>query len=379
MSDMANKGLTVTLVLDCSFSGSVLRYNTTSEFSSVRYRKYDTTVQKTLISTPKENVIAVSDDTTAANDDDDGEDRDASMLLNWLVNPEGYTAQNAMWYGNTDLYFFGDGTLSMELTGRSVRRRLERRSVTAPGGQAHGICEGDELAVYTIGSERAQVMGIVKCVRPLTSDIELSEPDRLLWEKCCVEKTLAHMALRRYPVQLSHDPSNPEDWYTAIEERRSLASDNREYPYVFHIVKYMNGQYRIQDGVGRVTDCTPGNLVTEGLAMSPSHVFDVVERLAKLQLVKDLTNTSQDAPFDGREPDPYTQIHIYTLDPSTHTKEKNITRRQATRPATTGTQGKWNAQAADTCVPAGPPHTNNGITSLSAKDVTGIFRREPAS
>ncbi|KAI3325615.1 hypothetical protein HD806DRAFT_521143 [Xylariaceae sp. AK1471] len=237
LKDMVTKGLIVTLVLDCCFSGSVLRYDSASDYSSIRYREYGSSGLWT-------KDIEESGDRGS---------RDASMLRNWLVNPEGYTViaacgphevalelnfggetsdyrhgalsyfllramkklgglggkhahiypylcsmfrqsrptQNPMWYGNKDLYFFGDATLSTELTGAPFAVIWSGSCLQLQGGQAHGICEGDQFA--------------------------------------------------------------------------------------------------------------PWPFVSRGLAliMSPSRVLDIVERLAKFQLIRDLTNKSQDAPFGG--------------------------------------------------------------------------------
>jgi hypothetical protein len=232
LKDMVNKKLTVTLVLDCCFSGSVLRYGSSSEcpseYSSVRYREHDPVAYDTSSSSPEEVEKEIRD----IEEPDDGGYRDASMLPNWLVDPKGYTVitacgphevaselsfggeaseyrhgalsyfllramkklgglggkhahiypylcsmfrqsrptQNPMWYGNKDLCFFGDTTLSTELTGAPFAVVWRGTRLQLQGGQAHGICVGDQFAVYTIGSGRPLVTGTIKHVRPLTSD-----------------------------------------------------------------------------------------------------------------------------------------------------------------------------------------------------------------
>ncbi|KAI1360412.1 hypothetical protein F5Y08DRAFT_331596 [Xylaria arbuscula] len=185
LHDMVTKGLTVTLVLDCCFSGSIVRHPFVSEYSSVRYRQTE----------------------NAERPNDRGR-RKATMLPNWLVNPKGYTVitacgphgvaselsfgtdtsgyrhgalsyfliramarlgglggrhahiypylcsmfrqfrptQNPMWYGNKDLYFFGNATLSTELTGTPFSTTWAGAHLRLEGGQAHGVCEGDQVA-----------------------------------------------------------------------------------------------------------------------------------------------------------------------------------------------------------------------------------------
>ncbi|KAJ3572308.1 hypothetical protein NPX13_g5092 [Xylaria arbuscula] len=230
LGQMVSKGLLVTLVLDCCFSGSVLR-DPTSERLLVRYREFWHTLPDI---TPRllEEDIEVED-----TEDYNGEKRDISMLLSWLVDPKGYTiitacgpyevalelnlggetsdhrhgvlsyfllramkklgglggrhayiypylcslfrqfrpTQNPMWYGNKDLYFFGNATLSLEVMGSPFSVIWNGDLLQLQGGQAHGICEGDQFAVYTINSGRTLVTGRVKELRPLTSDLEIQD------------------------------------------------------------------------------------------------------------------------------------------------------------------------------------------------------------
>ncbi|KAI1151404.1 hypothetical protein F4825DRAFT_462633 [Nemania diffusa] len=190
LDDMVTQGLTVTLVLDCCFSGSIVRHHSVSEYSSVRYHDNE---GKT------ENIERPNDRGR----------RKATMLPNWLVNPKGYTVitacgphevaselsfgtaisgyrhgalsyfllramarlgglggrhahiypylcsmfrqfrptQNPMWYGNKDLYFFGNATFSTELTGAPFSTTWAGARLRLEGGQAHGVCEGDQFAV----------------------------------------------------------------------------------------------------------------------------------------------------------------------------------------------------------------------------------------
>ncbi|KAI0468194.1 hypothetical protein F4859DRAFT_506315 [Xylaria cf. heliscus] len=189
LKSMVSKGLLVTLVLDCCFSGSVVR---DSPNSSTRYRYYN-------------RGLGIGDTEKSCED----EHRDLSMLPNWLVNPKGYTVitasgphevalelnfgdgtsgyrhgalsyfllramkklgglggkhahiyphlcslfrqfrptQNPMWYGNSELYFFGDATLSSELTGSPFAVFWDGDCLQLQGGQAHGIYEGDQFVV----------------------------------------------------------------------------------------------------------------------------------------------------------------------------------------------------------------------------------------
>ena len=78
---MVNKGLVVTLVLDCCFSGSVMR-----DDSSTRYLKYDPKVDAAY---PPASWVSTEDGASRA------VYRNASMRSNWLVDPDGYTILTA--------------------------------------------------------------------------------------------------------------------------------------------------------------------------------------------------------------------------------------------------------------------------------------------
>jgi hypothetical protein len=352
LKDMVDKGLVVTLVLDCCFSGSVLRG------SSARYREYDSATYSAAFSSLQEAGKEFQD----INASNEGNYRDASMLPNWLVDPEGYTVitacgphefafelklqvgtsdqrhgalsyfllramkklggfggkhahiypylcsmfrqswpkQNPMWYGNKDLYFFGNATPSAELTGAPLAAIWCGDRLQLQGGQAHGICEGDSFAVYTMSHGRPLVTGIVKKVRPLTSDLEVSDSTRIRHERGCIAKALTKSSLERYLIKLSDGPENSADWHTALDERQGLVSEDGKHPFAFTILADgEEGPYRIRDRFGKETHCSPDALGRSEPMSSPNKVLGVVERLAKYQLVQDLKNDSDDVPFGG--------------------------------------------------------------------------------
>ena len=74
---MVNKGLVITLVLDCCFSGSVMRHN-----SSVRHLPYDPKVDAAYL--PAFGLSAEGKASLTI-------DRNLSLRSNWLVDPKGYT------------------------------------------------------------------------------------------------------------------------------------------------------------------------------------------------------------------------------------------------------------------------------------------------
>jgi hypothetical protein len=76
---MVDKNLTVTVMLDCCFSSSVLRND-----SSVRYLDYSSQID--VAHPPKPGEIISSESPLKHSTY-----RDVSLRPNWLVNPDGYT------------------------------------------------------------------------------------------------------------------------------------------------------------------------------------------------------------------------------------------------------------------------------------------------
>ena len=357
LKTMVSKSLFVTLVLDCCFSGSVLR-DAVPYDSLVRYREY--LPMSYDMSAWLHGEADVRTDSPEIHDD---EDRDVSMLPNWLVDPKGYTIltacgphevalelnlggeaskhrhgalsyfllramkklgglggkhahiypylcslfrqfqpkQNPMWYGNKDLYFFGDTTLSSDLTGSPFAVAWSGDFLQLQGGHAHGICEGDQFVIYTISSERPLVIGTVKRLRALTSSLEVADPASIRHEKGCIARALTHQSLKRYPIQLRLNSPYSEEWQAAMEERQYLAFQDDQHPFALQIfADESHDVYRIRDdGSGKETECSSVSMGSEDLVMSPSRVLDICERMAKYRFVKDLINRSDNVAFGG--------------------------------------------------------------------------------
>ena len=74
---MVDKGLKVTLILDCCFSGSVYR----RDDPGIRFLPYDPDIDLKF----RSDVVNSADNGTGGS-----VSRDVSMLPNWLINPNGY-------------------------------------------------------------------------------------------------------------------------------------------------------------------------------------------------------------------------------------------------------------------------------------------------
>jgi len=195
ISQMIRIGLSVTLVLDCCFSGSVLRTNQAANVE-VRYIEHDP------------DIDAESEYTDPFAETLNGEERGGVVNLARLLDPEGYTIvaacgphevaselefesgvrqgalsyflvdalstlrkrgakvsnqtlhqhlraqfhvclpeQTPMLYGNRGFSFFGDFTGYPHLSMASMHRSLEEGSLILHAGQVHGVHNGDEYAL----------------------------------------------------------------------------------------------------------------------------------------------------------------------------------------------------------------------------------------
>ncbi|KAK8078661.1 caspase, partial [Apiospora saccharicola] len=208
---MVDKGLKVTLVLDCCVSGSAIR---DKRDPSVRYLPYDRDID--LAHPPILGKCLDSKDGSAQ-----PSYRDASLRPNWLVDPDGYTiltacgprekamelkvgsdewhgvlshfltrafikygrvggwqhhiyahlcarfrekcqAQHPMLYGNMGLWFFGDACATDEARSIAVvwkkdQREPGRAIFQLEAGEAHGISKGDRFALHgVIADEEAE-------------------------------------------------------------------------------------------------------------------------------------------------------------------------------------------------------------------------------
>ncbi|KAI1358657.1 hypothetical protein F5Y08DRAFT_321378 [Xylaria arbuscula] len=342
---MVDNGMIVTLVLDCCFSGCVLRHRGGLKHNATLLREYDP------------NVTSVSHATDMNYDSRkgifrNGKYRDASMLPNWLIRPEGYTVitacgpqeiarelsfpgqsyrhgalsyfilraieklgglggkhahiypylcsmfhqhhpmQNPMWFGNTELYFFGEKASSIGLAAVPYSVFWNGSCLKLQGGQAHGVCEGDEFAVYTIGVERPLLTSKASNVGPLTSDLCVPEPQGFRKKKGFMAKALTHLSLRCYPIEIGLSDTCLGDWQTALGNRENLVFRNSEHPYALHISSNEAGDsYQIRDICGREeASGILRDLEFEKIKNSPGQVLDIVERLVKFKMVGSLTN-----------------------------------------------------------------------------------------
>ncbi|CAF9942049.1 hypothetical protein IMSHALPRED_003172 [Imshaugia aleurites] len=209
LNEMVKKGLSITLVLDCCFSGSVVRHGDSSGLG-IRTIDYDPTIDAAYPLSPSRS-LSPSFRVSGR--------RDAHIVPKWLINPDGYTIlsacgphenttelqtdvgihgplsyllhevlrslrasgtqvtnqslfrylctmfhahrpqQRPMRYGNPNLSFFGGRILESNPSITSVFRnenekedQVEWNPLYLREGHAHGVQKGDEYALYPFDS-----------------------------------------------------------------------------------------------------------------------------------------------------------------------------------------------------------------------------------
>ncbi|OQV00560.1 Caspase domain-containing protein [Cladophialophora immunda] len=333
VNDMVKKGLTVTVVMDCCFSGGVSRDEGPDD---VRALDYDAQVDMDYPPDPPPESL----DLETAGD----ASRDGSMLPNWFLNPNHYTIlaacgphevakeikfpdgrihgalsylllhtlsnidtavqsqlgiysnlqiifrkmhpqQNPVLYGNMNLRFF-DSILPLQRN-IPIPIVLEKASglLRLQGGQAHGVCIGDLFAIsrfYSTGSDG------------LTADLELVDQNQgqNVVQTGWVAKALTRTALRQYPIALAANIPDTDKWLDAAKERESLAIsrlDSLDCPFSFQVVlNAENNVYGIRDGSDQKLANLP--VVSRDHEDAIPDILDVLEHLAWFKHVKAIAN-----------------------------------------------------------------------------------------
>jgi hypothetical protein len=349
---MTDKNLIVTLVLDCCFSGSVMRND-----ASVRYVDYDPKIDSAHPPNLEQSL-------GFENELRHSTYRNASLRPNWLVNPDGYTvitacgptevakeiqvggqahgalsyflidtfekfggiggkqqhiyqslrarfretrekyrhSQNPMLYGNKDLYFFGRSNPRIGPAPIPVIKNRDD-GFQLEAGQAHGICKGDKFAVCAIDftgsatremvSQENLVTAEVTSVGALTSNVKL--PDTTFASnRTLVATALTHLSLQKFPIRLDLGVPYPVGWAKALSEQQSLrihnaCNENQEHRYSFVVVTLDHRSYEIRDEADRTLLCLPASSTKSN--ENGAQILDLFEHLAKFELVKSLTNS----------------------------------------------------------------------------------------
>ncbi|KAI1127947.1 hypothetical protein F5Y10DRAFT_241805 [Nemania abortiva] len=330
---MVDKGLVVTLVLDCCFSASVYR-NIDSE--NARYLSYNWPDSRQ--ASDLENSLA----SLAAR----STKRDASMRDNWLLNPDQYTilaacgphetakerletsqwsgalssrlvkalssssnglrrshgdiyrhlrtsfresgvAQNPVLYGNQNQGFFGLVDPDHQL--RAIGIAKHEGKVRLLAGKAHGFRDGDKFDILSqstsnLGSKERLIAKITR-TGPLTSELEL--PNSLDSLAGWIAKPLDGSYPQDFRIQLAPNLPHKDEWLTVLKERSLEAHINVEQAFDLKVVLGSSGEYEILNEHSQKVINLPTLPQSQTNA---KRICNIIEHLAQFTMVKNLSN-----------------------------------------------------------------------------------------
>ncbi|RYP16784.1 hypothetical protein DL767_010131 [Monosporascus sp. MG133] len=355
---MAGKGLIVTLVLDCCYSGSVLRGGDDCS-ADVRAVKYKPGVDAAF---PQELHMDCSDSGNTFRNSEIASDQ-------WLVNPDGYTIlsacgpheraweckvegqrrgaltyflidalsalrkrdaevthqslyqhlhtrfhvswprQTPMRYGNGKRSFFGRLGIASDPSFVSVYRADDDR-LCLGAGQAHGVYKGDEYAVYpfhlsevSAGQIRGTAPAIVRVdtVRCLTSDLVGVKPASAAHIKTGWKaKPITYLSPLKISVRLAASVGSPHQWQEAAKQQCFLnlrpANGDTE-PCTFNVTVNDHEEYEIFDGSHEPVVSLPTIPLNTNGAIN--RVVDILQHLATFKYFEGVENRSPSAFFEG--------------------------------------------------------------------------------
>ncbi|KAI9889130.1 MAG: hypothetical protein M1814_005792 [Vezdaea aestivalis] len=351
IKDMVNKGLTVTLVLDCCFAGSTMR-----DDGSTRFVMFD----------PKFHAAPETGARTTPGVErgtEKSSHREASMLPNWLINPDGYSiltacgptesagsivdenrlshgalsylllralkrldhgyatqqliyqhlrikfletesvrrlVQNPILYGNSTLSFFGPANLGTSSALVPIIQSGDGLRLEA--GEAHGVSNGDTFVVTALrpakkeaGSRRDPTVVKVSRGGSLTSDLALVGTSINQTGHGLLATPLARFSLRRFPIELGSAVSFSEERKQSLQRRSTLniyeAGDfNLENPVAFYLTTIGDHSYELRDELNRSVPNIPA--LTDNSEKEWECMLDVLEHLVMFKMIRQLANNS---------------------------------------------------------------------------------------
>ena len=317
---MVRKGLFVTVVFDCCFSGSVLRHSEVIGDAATRTIPFEPMIDAAyppLVSSNPGSFV-------------NRPFRDATIVPRWMVNPDGYTIlaacgphekafelrfktdlerngalsyflhralvslrssgveimhrslyqhictrfhadfprQNPVRYGNSDLTFYGRVRSGLDMTLVSVFERQSDRQLMLAAGHAHGISRGDRYAVYPLHTSE-EILKLKNCeyiavevgaVHGLTSELTSTDSRADIRTKTGWKaRPLIHFSLEKIPTRLTASLKDTAKWIAAAEQRRfvRLMAPAQKEPCLFAIVCSEHAEYEIRDQSDRRIESLP--------------------------------------------------------------------------------------------------------------------------
>ncbi|KAI8629556.1 hypothetical protein F5Y19DRAFT_85859 [Xylariaceae sp. FL1651] len=340
LNGMVRKGASVTLVLDCCFSASVYRHGD----PNVRFLPYDGGIGLKVPIEPRQRLDHDSRIYTH-------EMREASMKANWLLDPDQYAIvaacgpqeeageirfedgkthgvlsyfllrvlqednalnsstrdiynrirsmlrkyqphQNPVLYGRTNQGFFGLANIEVRPAAIYAHKNADA-TFELQAGEAHGISEGDELALYPIVPDRSTsevslLTAKVTLIGPFTSSLQLLNMPLTYESTWWKARTLTRKSLLKFPVRLSSKLPNLDEWFDTLKQR-SLAAYTDSEERVFWLAVTLNSrkEFEIRNMAGQQLVNLP--LMTQSQTCI-GQVGGILQHLAEFQLVKSLRN-----------------------------------------------------------------------------------------
>lgn len=355
---MVDKGLTVTLVLDCCFSGSVARH---SDWHGLDVRCIDYN-PKITIAEPQIHEKSIFSS--------NGTSRDAHAERDWLVDPKGYTIlsacgpyerayevnvegqgrrgalshflfstlrslgasgldvthqslhehlrtrfhaswpqQTPMRYGNTNLSFFGQLISKPEISYFSVYKTEDGRICLRAGG-VHGIYQGDEFVLLPFGEfgqtteQRMEPAAVLtaQTVRSFESDLIAVTPELEITAKIATgwrARAITCSSPRKIRVRLATDMNDQGQWKDNCQKLRylHLVTEIESQPCMFNVVINKNGEYEVLNSVCDPVIGLPAMPATSVDAMA--QVVNILDHLSTFKYFEGVENPLPSKYFDS--------------------------------------------------------------------------------
>jgi Caspase domain len=343
---MVDKGLVLTLVLDCCFSASIYR----RDDPNVRFLPYDVEIGSRYLLDPE---ISLRDETCYL------ASRDACMRPNWLIDPDGYAIlvacdphkeaielkadgqshgalsyfllktlrerdglakkhkdiydhlraafrkstlpQNPALYGNKGQGFFGH--TNAEITAETVPIVVKQDgSLELLAGQAHGVSDSDQFALCPLASAKCDprsqgdsVFARVVHARAFTAELNRLDETPVSPKTGWTATALTRSSLQRSLIRLNIGLPHRNEWRTALKQRSlDFHIDVDKSPFSFHIILNTNKEYEI---LNESDQKIPNLPIMSQDQMDVSDVCDIIKHLARYNLVRDLANKVPADPF----------------------------------------------------------------------------------
>ena len=312
MNDMVQRGVFVTLILDCYFAGSVIRHGD-RQYTTVRAIDYDSLIDA---------VYPMSFELRALHQASSDSLRDAYTLPTWMIDPARYAIfsacgphevaqelilnghyksgalscfllralkscrgteitttslyhhlrmkfrahwprQTPMHYGRKDLSLFGKLPSEADTRRVTVLRSNGNKLLRLDAGLAHMVYKGDEYAIYplapprngTNSSTQALFHAKVENVRDLTSDlVEVNGTSTTVQsDKRYRAEPLTHLTPWKILVRLKIDDGNRAPWVEATNGKpfiELVIEEQEGQPCLFTVSLTEDDEYQVLDSSG---------------------------------------------------------------------------------------------------------------------------------